>query len=703
MAAAASAAVDFPWRRDLSAAADALADVEELPDFTKARVPWRQQGQCALSADAAEFVPVAARSADMPGFSAMAEMTSVPFPWREEAGMYGNSCMMLNIDAFSDDSDDEDSLSIEHTDVGKDSSCVCNDALTSCSLLSPTTEPAAEPTPKLEYQESEHRATMPRLALAGKPEGSALAVRPLPPWKRAVAGNGVTFSGTSTAQTGALVSARLPPWKRTADSLSLFTSVVTNTLSESALSCREQAPLSAFEKNNASPALSEREPESEASADSPRSQPDATAGSGSQLVCSLEVDAPPSFTVVDLLRWRMAVSNNDHNGDIVYVAVPAPEQPDMLASIGGASGSSSLPKGRFLRFQAALEREATSEGIAAVNAMTTKPTKSLMSMAETVPGATIPAARPAPLAASSSLESSPTSWAAQQRLRRGGGGSSPSNSEAASDAVVTRVVKSLLNKLTIEKFSSLSRQITDIKYGTVEHVTILIKEIFEKATTQHHYIEMYGDLCELLQAFFQENPVSVDPKQSFKRLLLNECQNSFERNLQPPKNMEDLDFDERMEAEVKYKTRMLGNIRFVGALLVRHMLASKVLISILQELLGEPTAEALETVAALLTVTGPAFDKREWSHDAAMSAIFVQVQQIASKKSCCARVRCLLQDLLDLRKQGWQDRKIKKIEAATTLQAVAEKRAKEEAPKSPKSQEEWTTIGAARMSVTRWG
>jgi translation initiation factor 4G len=104
-----------------------------------------------------------------------------------------------------------------------------------------------------------------------------------------------------------------------------------------------------------------------------------------------------------------------------------------------------------------------------------------------------------------------------------------------------------------------------------------------------------------------------------------------------------------VEAEIRYKTRMLGNIRFVGALLARHMLAGKVLVAILEELITDPSPEALETTAALLTVTGPVFDTPEWAHIEDLEEIFAEVKVISQSKSTSQRVKCLLQDVLDLR------------------------------------------------------
>lgn len=276
------------------------------------------------------------------------------------------------------------------------------------------------------------------------------------------------------------------------------------------------------------------------------------------------------------------------------------------------------------------------------------------------------------------LATSGSSWLDQQRLRRS------SAQSGLSDEDIVRAMKLILNKLTIEKYSQLYSQMITCGIKTVTHVELLIDEVFEKAITQHHFIEMYADLCAHLHEHFVENPiVTDDPKKNFKKVLLNACQMSFERNLTPPQGLGSLDEEERVLAETRYKTRMIGNIRFVGALMTRKMLASKVLLAIMDELLSDPTPEALESLAALLTVVGPTFDCPGWSYHVALNAIFEQVKKIAKKTSTEPRVKCLLKDVLDLRAAGWRDRRPKKIEGPTTLDAVAQKRAQEEGSPMP--------------------
>mmetsp|Transcript_9107 Transcript_9107/g.16343 ORF Transcript_9107/g.16343 Transcript_9107/m.16343 type:complete len:804 (+) Transcript_9107:69-2480(+) len=264
------------------------------------------------------------------------------------------------------------------------------------------------------------------------------------------------------------------------------------------------------------------------------------------------------------------------------------------------------------------------------------------------------------------LKVSSNSWAAALQARR----KKAEQGEALSHEEVVRKMKAILNKLTIEKFSSLSNQLISCGIRSTSLLEALTNEICEKATTQHHFVHMYADLCVALHDHFARQD---QQKMNFKKILLSTCQASFEKHLTPPASLKTLKGEELKEAEQFYKLQMLGNIKFVGALIVRKMLAVRVMFAIIEELLSDPTSEALESLVALLTVVGPTFDQPEFPQQFLLAAIFQQVEG-RTKDSCIKyRVRCLLKDLLELRASRWQDRKPKKLEGPTTLKEVAQK------------------------------
>ena len=51
---------------------------------------------------------------------------------------------------------------------------------------------------------------------------------------------------------------------------------------------------------------------------------------------------------------------------------------------------------------------------------------------------------------------------------------------------------------------------------------------------------------------------------AIKNTTTNKSENSFELYLEPPDNLDGLHGDSLYEAQVKYKTKMLGNIKLVG-------------------------------------------------------------------------------------------------------------------------------------------
>jgi len=282
------------------------------------------------------------------------------------------------------------------------------------------------------------------------------------------------------------------------------------------------------------------------------------------------------------------------------------------------------------------------------------------------------------------LESSETSWAARQKQLREEKKRKEEGATMKSDVEVVREMKSILNKLTLEKYDTLYEKMLSCGISTVEHVRILIHEVMEKATTQHHFINMYAQFCAHLNEWFVENKVSSDPKTGFKRILLNECQNSFERYLKPI-DLKGLEGDELQMAQIRYKLTMLGNLKFVGALLQKKMLASSVLIGVAEELCAEPcTPEALESLATFLTSVGGTFDRDDWQHHKRFSVVFDKIQKKITDKDVPGRIRFLLQDLVDLRNTGWEDLKLatKKQEGPSKLGDVAKKREAEETGKS---------------------
>jgi len=250
--------------------------------------------------------------------------------------------------------------------------------------------------------------------------------------------------------------------------------------------------------------------------------------------------------------------------------------------------------------------------------------------------------------ASPSSSSSPASWSPHRQ----------SCQVAAGDDKIIRAARSILNKLTIEKFESLYEQLVTIGIQSLSHIKCLMKEVFEKATVQHHFIPMYADLCVRLESDARIMPAMASDGRPdcFKICLLNRCQEAFESLLES--GSAGCDGCDNEQAKILRKQRALGNVKFVGQLLIRGMLSSRLLLHCAQGLLcarGQ-CAEALESLAALLTVAAPAFDTPDWSQYVHLDAIFRELVDLTKDTSVVPRERFLLRDLLEARAAGWPAR-----------------------------------------------
>ncbi|CAM9465366.1 unnamed protein product [Chrysoparadoxa australica] len=56
-------------------------------------------------------------------------------------------------------------------------------------------------------------------------------------------------------------------------------------------------------------------------------------------------------------------------------------------------------------------------------------------------------------------------------------------------------VKGILNKMTREKFEKLSQQLLDLPIESMGALDILVDQVFVKAIEEHHFSDMYADLC----------------------------------------------------------------------------------------------------------------------------------------------------------------------------------------------------------------
>jgi translation initiation factor 4G len=228
-----------------------------------------------------------------------------------------------------------------------------------------------------------------------------------------------------------------------------------------------------------------------------------------------------------------------------------------------------------------------------------------------------------------------------------------------------RQLKSILNKLTPQNFDKLFEQVKEVNIDNVSTLTGVISQIFDKALMEPTFCEMYANFCShlavVLPDFSEDNE-----KITFKRLLLNKCQEEFERGereeAEADKTEEEGEVkqtkEEREEKRVKARRRMLGNIRLIGELYKKRMLTERIMHECIKKLLGNyesPDEENIEALCKLMSTIGEMIDHPKAKEH--IDAYFDRMRSLSTSQLISSRVRFLLRDSIDLRKNKWQQRR----------------------------------------------
>ncbi|XP_057800116.1 eukaryotic translation initiation factor 4G-like [Salvia miltiorrhiza] len=238
-----------------------------------------------------------------------------------------------------------------------------------------------------------------------------------------------------------------------------------------------------------------------------------------------------------------------------------------------------------------------------------------------------------------------------------------------------RQLKGILNKLTPQNFEKLFQQVQQVNIDNVVTLSGVISQIFDKALMEPTFCEMYADFCFHLAAGLPE--LSVDnEKITFKRLLLNKCQEEFERGEREEQEANEADEgeskqteEEREEKRLRVRRRMLGNIRLIGELYKKKMLTERIMHECIGKLLGQyqnPDEENIEALCKLMSTIGGMIDHPKAKDH--MDAYFDIMTQLSNNMKLSSRVRFMLRDSIDLRKNKWQQRR--KVEGPKKIEEV---------------------------------
>jgi len=266
------------------------------------------------------------------------------------------------------------------------------------------------------------------------------------------------------------------------------------------------------------------------------------------------------------------------------------------------------------------------------------------------------------------------------------GGTKDRNTELKRSAL------SHLNKIAPENLSTIAQKILDINVKTSEELEVIIHVIMKKALLEPHYSHTYSDLVfKLKEGGMPEFPCPDGGKPlSFKSILLNVCQQEFEGMSQDSLDLTDAEKEGKDKEEIDFllsqkKSRCLANMRFIGNLFLRSLLAPKIISSIIRELAqcsmeGDadaiPSEHIVECICELLFSIGYTLDTGNQVGQDALMQVCGRLMDLKRRKRANGRtlypprINFMIQDVIETRANNWQRKTFKA--AAKTKDEVRE-------------------------------
>lgn len=202
--------------------------------------------------------------------------------------------------------------------------------------------------------------------------------------------------------------------------------------------------------------------------------------------------------------------------------------------------------------------------------------------------------------------------------------------------------------------------------------------IFEKALDEPKYSSMYAQLCRRISKESSMLEPEGDSRYTFELLLIRVCQDKFvhrsqytEKIINAP-SQEDIDEEERRYIA---KQKILGNVKFIGELFKLEILNAATLYKMLEQLLDkksrpnpslEDRCEDMECLSQIFKTCGRNLDTDKSKN--LIDQYFDNMERKSNSSKYPPRIRFMLRDIIELRKDGWKPRKVARIEGPVPIQ-----------------------------------
>jgi translation initiation factor 4G len=234
-------------------------------------------------------------------------------------------------------------------------------------------------------------------------------------------------------------------------------------------------------------------------------------------------------------------------------------------------------------------------------------------------------------------------------------------------------LKSLLNKLTVDKFPIMKKELCPLLIKLCKEsaergaqVVDLLMNMFQR---QRHFLSMWARLCHEVIRDSKESDKNA-AGQNFRYILLAKCEDEFHRcaGLRSQAGS-DTDF-------VARKNGLIGTIKFLGELflmpgeLVVFPIIDACVSYFLEQCEDDISQEDIvEAMCNLISTIGSSYEKRN-KNQANFTACFKQIRVFTKHQEIKPRLKFLLLDLIELKKNKWRKRKAQQVEQARTLEEI---------------------------------
>lgn len=243
-----------------------------------------------------------------------------------------------------------------------------------------------------------------------------------------------------------------------------------------------------------------------------------------------------------------------------------------------------------------------------------------------------------------------------------------------------RTFQSAMNKLTEQNYQAVVPGLCMPQLIKDENVLKgAVNIIFSKAVAEPVFSSLYArvieDICSYEVSMAKSSPASSEPdpevvthaepslkqRSVVRKMLVERCQEFFKGflDLSTTSDTQTMSDEEKEEYAESLRKKNMSNIKFIGELYMRSLLSERVMLEVCETPLkdGSSMLDAkMDMAISLLKVVGKKFDEAKCADDESKrrEKVWEGLQKAVSNNSLSSRIRFLLQNLIDLRKNRWR-------------------------------------------------